>query len=90
MADQLKAGIPDKVLNIRLPSREKVVETNDFVTLTNQAIAKVGTEESGSAGDKNSHGKKVKGKKGEVKSLKAMLMGKKRRFTGGRVRTDTL
>jgi hypothetical protein len=43
------------VLDVGLATSEEVVETDDFVALLDESVAKVRTEKSGSAGDKNAH-----------------------------------
>jgi hypothetical protein len=62
VADQLKAGIADQVLDVGFATGEEVVEAYDFVALFDEAITEVGTEESGSAGDKNTHKKMLREK----------------------------
>ncbi len=59
MAHQFKAGIALEVLDVGLATGEEVVETDDFVTLTDQAVTEVGSEESGSTGDENAHNDSV-------------------------------
>jgi hypothetical protein len=55
MADHLKVRVSDKVLNVRPASGEKIVETDDLMSLADQALTEVGTKESGAAGDKDTH-----------------------------------
>jgi hypothetical protein len=51
VTDELKAGISNEMLDIGLASSEEVVEADDVMSLLNEAIAEVGTKESGTAGD---------------------------------------
>jgi hypothetical protein len=55
MAYEFKAGIPQKMLDIGLASGEEIIETDDFMLLLDETIAKMGTEKSGSAGDEDTH-----------------------------------
>jgi hypothetical protein len=56
MPHQLEAGIADQVLDIGLPTGEEVIEADDVMPLTDKAIAKVGAEKSGTAGNEDTHG----------------------------------
>jgi hypothetical protein len=56
MAHQLKSGIAYEMLDIGLPPGEEVIEADDVVSLTDQAITEVGTEKSGTAGNEDTHG----------------------------------
>ena len=49
--DDLEVGIAHQMDDIALVSCEIVVEANDLVAFVQEAFAKMGTEESGSAGD---------------------------------------
>jgi hypothetical protein len=51
VTDEFEAGISNKMLDIGLASSEEIVEADDFMSLLNEAIAEVGTKESGTAGD---------------------------------------
>ena len=53
MAHQLETRIVQQVGNIAAPACEKIVHTEDFCTRFKQALAKVGADEAGTAGDKN-------------------------------------
>ena len=68
MADEFEAGVTDEMLDIGLAPGEEIIEADDIVTLSDQAITEVGTEESGSAGDENTQREeKLRGKKRGVK-----------------------
>jgi hypothetical protein len=45
------------VCDVELPPREEVVDRHDFVAVFEEAFAEMGTEEAGTAGDENAHGK---------------------------------
>jgi hypothetical protein len=51
VTDEFEAGISNEMLDIGLASSEEIVEADDFMSLLNEAIAEVGTKESGTAGD---------------------------------------
>ena len=51
VTDEFEVGIADEMLNVGLASSEEVVEADDFMSLLDEAIAEVGTKESGAAGD---------------------------------------
>ena len=55
MANQLEVGIGKQVCDIRFPASEEVIEADDFVTFFEKSFTKMGTEEPGTAGDKDSH-----------------------------------
>ena len=55
MANKFEAGIPQKMVDIGLASGEEIIETDDFMPLLDETIAKMGTEKSGSAGDEDTH-----------------------------------
>ena len=57
---QFKARIVDEMLDIDLSTGKKIIQTDDFVSLGDQAFAEVGTKESGSAGNEDTHGEKAK------------------------------
>jgi hypothetical protein len=47
------------VLDIGLSPSEEIIKANDFMPLLDEAVAKVGAKESGSAGDKDTHSENV-------------------------------
>jgi hypothetical protein len=53
--NQLKVRPAEQVSNVRLATGEEVVQTNHLVTFGKEAIAKVRSKKSGTAGDKNAH-----------------------------------
>ena len=56
------------MLDIRLATGEKVVETDDIITLLDEAVAKMGSEESGSAGYEKTHQKDLTSRESRVES----------------------
>jgi hypothetical protein len=61
MTDELEARITQKVLDVGFPTREEVVEADHLMTLLNQSITEMGTKESSTTGNENTHVGKVKG-----------------------------
>ena len=57
MTYQFEARIPDQMLDVDLSSGEKIIQADDFVALLNQTVAEMGTEESGTAGNQDTHRK---------------------------------
>ena len=55
VANELKAVVADEVSDIVGASRNEIVEANNGVPLVQEAIAKVGTEETGRPRYENSH-----------------------------------
>ena len=55
MANQLKVGIGKQVGDVRFPAGEEVIEADHFVAFVEKAFTKMGAEETGTAGDENSH-----------------------------------
>ena len=51
MAQQLELMIAEQVQNVFAPPGEEIVETDDFLSFGDQAIAQVRTNESGTASD---------------------------------------
>jgi hypothetical protein len=51
MANQLKVWMTEQMRDVALPTREKIVEANDFIPLIEKALAKMRTEESSTASD---------------------------------------
>jgi hypothetical protein len=70
VADEFEAGIANEMLDVGLATGEEVVEADDVVTLLDEAVTEVGTEESGSAGDEDTHGERFKGRRLKAKALK--------------------
>ena len=56
VAHQLEVGAAVEVGNVALAAGKKVIEANDVVAVFEQAVAEVGTQKAGAAGDKNTHG----------------------------------
>jgi hypothetical protein len=57
VADEFEAFVVEEVLDVALSAGEEVVEADDFVAFVEEAFAEVGTEEAGSAGDEDAHGR---------------------------------
>lgn len=51
--DQFEVRIADQVLNVRLAAGEKVVDADDVVSASDQPVAQVTSEKSGTAGDED-------------------------------------
>jgi hypothetical protein len=62
VAHEFKTGITNEMLDIGFPTSEEVIETDDFIALFDEAVAEMGTEESGSASDQYTHKEKGKAK----------------------------
>jgi hypothetical protein len=56
VADEFEAFVVEEVLDVALAAGEEVVEADDFVAFVEEAFAEVGAEESGAAGDEDTHG----------------------------------
>jgi hypothetical protein len=54
VADQFKVGAPQQAGNVGLLAGEKVVQTDDVVSLFDQTLTNVGAQKTSSAGYKNS------------------------------------
>ena len=61
MAHEFEAGIADEMLDVRLTTSEEIIKTDNFMSLLDKTVAEMGTKESGSAGNENSHWKSIKG-----------------------------
>jgi hypothetical protein len=44
------------MLDVGLPAREKIIKADDLVALIDESVAEMGTKESGSASNENTHG----------------------------------
>jgi hypothetical protein len=55
MAYQLEIGAAVQMRYVAFAPGEKVVQADDVVAVFEQAIAEVGTQKSGTAGNKNTH-----------------------------------
>ena len=53
MLNEAKVGILSQVLDIRRPPGNEVVDTDHSMALGDKAVAEVGAEKSGSAGDQS-------------------------------------
>ena len=53
MADKLKMTVVHQMINIPLVSCEKIVNTDDIVSVLQKPLAEMGAEKTASAGDKN-------------------------------------
>lgn len=51
MANQLKVWMTEQVRDVALPTREKIIEANNFIPLIEKTFAKMRTEESSTASD---------------------------------------
>jgi hypothetical protein len=58
MANEFKAGITHKMLDIGLAPGKEIVEADDFMPLFDEPVAKMGTEKSGSASNEDTHREK--------------------------------
>jgi len=67
VAYQFKVGIADEVLYINLAAGKKIIETDNVMSLSDESFAEVGTEESGAAGNKDTHNNTLKPKKQKLK-----------------------
>jgi hypothetical protein len=47
VTDEFESGVPVQVMNVRFATGEKVVETNDIMSLFNKSLTEVGTEKAG-------------------------------------------
>jgi hypothetical protein len=56
VADEFEIGAAVEVGDVAFPAGEEVVEADDFVAVAKEAIAEVGAEEAGAAGDEYTHG----------------------------------
>jgi hypothetical protein len=56
VADEFEAFVIEEVLDVALAAGEEVVEADDFVAFVEEAFAEVGAEESGAAGNEDTHG----------------------------------
>ena len=48
-----KAGVAKEMEDVLLPAREEIVQTDYLVAVTDESLAKVGTNEPGAPGDEN-------------------------------------
>jgi hypothetical protein len=53
VAQQLKAGMRNEVLDVLLRAGEKIIETNDIVTFGNQAVTEMRSKKSGPTRDED-------------------------------------
>jgi hypothetical protein len=53
VADELEVLLAQEMLDVRLLTCEEVVEADHIVTQSHEAVAEVGTEKAGAAGDEN-------------------------------------
>jgi hypothetical protein len=53
--DEFKSGISDEMLNVRLATGEKIIQTDDIVTLFDKSVAEMGAEKPGSSGNQDMH-----------------------------------
>ena len=51
MADKFKAGIVEETVDVAFGSGEEVVNADNFIALSEQSFAQVGTEEAAASGD---------------------------------------
>jgi len=60
VADKFESGISHEMLDVRLATGEKVIQTNDIISLFDESVAEMGAEKPGSSGNQDTH----KNKKG--------------------------
>jgi hypothetical protein len=53
--DELKSVVVQQVKDVFLSPGKKIVKTNNFVAFVQKSFAKMRSDKSGTAGDKNSH-----------------------------------
>ena len=53
---ELEIGVAQQVRDVALPAGEKIIEANNFVSLTQKSFAEMGPQKSGSPGNQNAHG----------------------------------
>jgi hypothetical protein len=58
--DEFESGISNEMLNVRLATGEKIIQTDDIVSLFDKTVAEMGAEKPGSSGNQDTH-KNVKG-----------------------------
>jgi hypothetical protein len=68
VANEFEAGIPQEVLDIGLATGEEIIEANDFMPLLDEAVAKMGPEKAGSAGNEDTHKERLLGPESRVES----------------------
>jgi hypothetical protein len=53
--DEFESGIANEMVNVRLATGEKIIQTDDIVSLFDKSVAEMGAEKPGSSGNQDTH-----------------------------------